>query len=96
MEHWVDAFARDVDPELEVRFWEHIAAGYLEYVSLRQVGAEARKDAFIAVFGICAGLSGDKVADALARLPPGAEEDIARICNSVRPPFDIDDPLMGE
>jgi len=46
MEFWLDGFKRDVEPEKEVLWWEHISACFLEYFSTKRPDKEQANAAF--------------------------------------------------
>ncbi|WP_051462688.1 toll/interleukin-1 receptor domain-containing protein [Bradyrhizobium sp. URHA0013] len=43
MDFWLDGFRRDSHPSDEIAHWEHVAAVYLEYVSIRKLRSNKKK-----------------------------------------------------
>ncbi len=50
MKVWVDGFRRDLHPETEIAWWEHVAACYLEFIKTRKLTAKQMQAAFSVVF----------------------------------------------
>ncbi|RXV67869.1 TIR domain-containing protein [Burkholderia stabilis] len=50
MKVWVDGFKRDLHPEQEVEWWEHISACYLEFSKTRKLTRKQIDAAFAALF----------------------------------------------
>jgi hypothetical protein len=45
-ETWHDSFTRDLNPELELRIWEHIAKAYLKIDDIDYLSKEAKHEAY--------------------------------------------------
>jgi hypothetical protein len=76
MAEWLDGFQRDAHPEEEVLWWERLARCYGEYISRNELNAEQRKAAFSLIFKLGMGASARDLAADVAKLPPGALDDI--------------------
>lgn len=50
MDVWVNGFKRDLHPEREVEWWEHIAACYLEFIKSRRLSHKQIDAVFAALF----------------------------------------------
>ena len=45
-DEWLDGFQRDLNPEPEVRKWEHMAAAFSEFLASNELDERARKEVF--------------------------------------------------
>lgn len=82
MAEWLDGFQRDAHPEGEVLWWERLARCYVEYISRKELNPEQRKAAFSLIFKLGMGASAKDLAADVAKLPPGALDEIVTIMRS--------------
>jgi hypothetical protein len=73
---WLDDFRRDLHPEQEVVWWEHLAVCYLTYRNKRDLSAKQRQTAFKILLSITMGAPPDALSADIAALPEGALADI--------------------
>ena len=86
MEFWIDGFKRDMQPEKEIEFWEHVAACYLEYTAISELTQEQHNAAFKFIVGQ---LMGIKV-DCMGKLPQDSLDLLHNICNSKLPIYEVE------
>lgn len=55
MKVWVDGFRRDLHPDKEIEWWEHVAACYLEFIKSRKLTLKQVEAAFATIFFTCNG-----------------------------------------
>jgi hypothetical protein len=91
MEFWLDGFKRDVEPEKEVLWWEHISACFLEYFSTKRPDEEQAKSAFRLLMQI--GLDGAAPSE-FENLPEDDVDFLKRAAAFVYPPPDSDDERL--
>jgi hypothetical protein len=77
IEVWLDEFKRDAHPDQDVVWWERLTRCYLAYTGGKELTSEQRTAAFKIIFGLCMGSSPETVENELAKLPPGALDEIA-------------------
>jgi hypothetical protein len=90
MDLWMDGFKRDMHPEQELAFWEHIAACYLEYITLYRLSPEQHKAAFWYLFATANG-DGPELARHATLLPPDSLELLRDNHQSSIPVYDVKD-----
>ena len=76
---WRDAFRRDVNPEHELLWWEHVAGCYLPLVAGRALSTDQRQAAFNVIFGLFSGFEAAQLQADLAKLPDSVMDDLAAI-----------------
>ena len=86
MEFWVDGFKRDMQPEREIKFWEHVASCYLEYTAINKLTKEQHKAAFTFIVGRLMGVKEEGV----GKLPPETIESLHDMCISKFPIYEIE------
>jgi len=91
MEFWLDGFKRDMEPEKEVLWWEHISACFLEYFSTKRPDKEQANAAFRLLMQI--GLDGATPSE-FENLPEDDVDFLKRAAAFVYPPPDSDDERL--
>jgi hypothetical protein len=91
MEFWLDGFKRDMEPEKEVLWWEHLSACFLEYFSTKRPDEEQAKSAFRLPLQI---ELGGTVPSEFESLPEDDVDFLKRAAAFVYPPPDSDDEQL--
>jgi hypothetical protein len=91
MDFWLDGFKRDMEPEKEVLWSEHISACFLEYFSTKRPDEERAKSAFRLLLQI--GPGGETPSE-FENLPEDDVDFLKRAAAFVYPPPDSDDERL--
>jgi len=91
MEFWLDGFKRDVEPEKEVLWWEHLSACFLEHYWTKCQDEEQANAAFRLLMQI--GLDGAAPSE-FENLPEDDVDFLKRAAAFVYPPPDSDDEQL--
>ena len=91
MELWLDGFKRDMEPEQEVLWWEHLSACFLEYFWTRSPDEKQAKTAFRLLMQI--GLGGAAPLE-FENLSEDDVDFLNRAAAFVYPPPDSDDERL--
>ena len=91
MEFWLDGFKRDVEPEKEVLWWEHLSACFLEYYWTKCQGEEQASAAFRLLMQIG---KGGATPSEFENLPEDDVDFLIRAAAFVYPPPDSDDEQL--
>jgi hypothetical protein len=91
MEFWLDGFKRDVEPEKEILWWEHLSACFLEYFWTKRPDEKQADAAFRLLMQI--GLGGT-VPSEFENLPEDDMDFLERAAAFVYPPPDSDDERL--
>lgn len=67
---WCDTFASNINPDEDLIFWEHLAASFLEYCSVRNPKQEEKKIAFLCFFFIAMHYNQEQYVHLIEQLPP--------------------------
>jgi hypothetical protein len=96
MEVWVDGFKRDLHPEKEVEWWEHLAACHLEFVKSRKLSQTQIDLAFAVLFWLGNGESPESLKENTKKL---GEKNFELLCALPRyryPILDVKEELSEE
>jgi hypothetical protein len=93
MEFWLDGFKRDAHPSSEIVLWEHVAAVYLEYVSMTRLKPHQHEAVFKLIWKLKEGTDESKTSTIAADLPEGALETIRKLTKFKLPYLDFDEPM---
>lgn len=97
MKNWVDSFRGDSHPSTEVRWWEHVAACYLEYAHIAKLkNREQHEAAFNLTFFLANGNEKEKLDDFWSTLPEDSCEQIENILQHSYPIYDIQEESIPE
>ncbi|EOY4517376.1 toll/interleukin-1 receptor domain-containing protein [Vibrio vulnificus] len=91
MEYWIDGFRGDAHPTREVRIWEHIAACYIEYVSMTKLDQKQRKAVFSVLQAYSCQVKSDALEPLFLRLPADAKGVIENLWSYPIPLYDFED-----
>lgn len=91
MDHWIEGFRGDAHPSREIRIWEHVAACYLEYVSVTELTADQRKAVFDVFLSMSLGVSEDVLLRTAEKLTGDTLETLRELWRSQKPIFDLED-----
>jgi len=91
MEFWLDGFKRDMEPEKEILWWEHLSVCFLEHYWTKRPDEEQAKSAFRLLLQI--GLGGETPSE-FENLPEDDVDFLKRAAAFVYPPPDSDDERL--
>ncbi len=96
MDVWVDGFKRDLHPEQEVEWWEHIAACYLEFIKSRKLSRKQIDAAFVALFFLGNGEEPDALEKYRAELGEKNFDLLVKLPRYRYPILDVKEEFPGE
>lgn len=95
IEFWLDGFKRDAHPSNEIAYWEHVAAVYMEYLSM--ASEPLSHEQYKRVLNIVLDLSMDKkrARKQAKLLPKNAFKQISELYDNELPAYDIREEVIG-
>jgi TIR domain len=96
MDVWMDGFKRDLHPDKEIEWWEHLAACYLEFVRSRRLSEKQMSLAFSTLFQLCNGISYEKLKQKGVKLGIKNFEILCELPKYRYPILDVEDSLPEE
>jgi len=68
-DEWINTLKRELNPELEVLWWERVAGCYVKFTASREMPTDQKQSAFKIIFGLLSGLRPKDLAADSAKFP---------------------------
>ena len=92
MKFWLDGFCADAHPSTEIKWWEHLASCYLEYIYMSNLrDLEQCQFVFDLLFKMFCGSQEQELEESISKLPEGSFLILSTLLNHKYPQYDLEE-----